>query len=206
AAGWAVANVEYRRGREAAAPAAAADVRCAIKWVVRHAADFGVDATRLVLAGESAGAHLVMLAAFADSTAGLDAACEGPMPPVAGIVNWMGITDVNDLLSGANARGWATGWIGHAVGAAERARRLSPLRWIRPGLPPVITVHGDRDATVPVDHARRLHAALDSARVANELVILPGADHGPLTPEATALARGAIMRFLAARAAPSRVQ
>lgn len=198
-AGWAVANVEYRRGFEATAPAAVVDVRCAIKWVVRHSAEHGVDATRLVLVGESAGAHLVMMAAFADSTAGFDAACPGPMPAVAGIVNWMGVTDVSDLLSGPNARGWATGWIGALPGAEARAQLVSPLRWVRAGLPPVLTVHGDRDGTVPYAHATRLHAALDSAGVAAELHTLPGGDHGAFGPSAGANAWSAVLRFLAQR-------
>lgn len=198
-AGWAVANVEYRRGFEATAPAAAVDVRCAIKWTARRGEEFGFDATRLVLVGESAGAHLVLLAAFADSTAGLDGACPGPMPRVAGIVNWMGVTDVADLLTGPNTRGWATGWIGALPGGEARARALSPLRWVRAGLPPVLTLHGDRDATVPYTHATRLHAALDSAGVPNELVTLRGADHGAFGPSVGAAAWSDVLRWVAQR-------
>lgn len=197
AAGWAVANVEYRNGFEASAPAAGADVRCAIKWAARHADDVGVDASRLVLVGGSAGAHLVMLAAFADSTAGLDAPCPGAMPRVALVINWMGIADVNDLIQGPNERGWATGWVGQMPGAAERARQASPLRWVRAGLPAVLTLHGDQDATVPFAHAQRLHAALDSAGVPNELVVLAGADHGNFSIPHAGTAWSAVMRRLA---------
>ncbi len=196
-AGWAVANVEYRRGREAPAPAAARDVRCAIKWVARHAGEYGADQSRLVVAGESAGAHLVLLAAFADSSADLDAHCPGPMPPIAGVINRMGIVDVNDLLAGANWRGWATGWIGNSPGAEERARQLSPITWIRPGLPPVLTVHGDRDGTVPFAQAQRLQDALERNGVPHEFVVLRGADHGPLAPEPAGVTEAAIARFLA---------
>jgi acetyl esterase/lipase len=203
-AGWAVANVEYRRGREAPAPAAAIDVRCAVRWMSARAAEYGVDVSRIVLAGESAGAHLMLLTAFADSTAGLDTGCAGAMPAVAAVVNWAGVSDVTDLLSGANARGWAVGWIGPAAGAAERARRLSPIEWVRTGVPPVITVHGDRDETVPFSQAQRLHAALDSAGVPNLLVALPGANHGPWPPSVAAPARSAILKFLADRGAELR--
>ena len=198
-AGWAVANVEYRRTPEARAPAAAADVRCAIKWIVRRAPELGVDASRIVLAGHSAGAHLALLAAFADTSAGLDAGCPGAMPAIAGVIDWAGITDVEDLYAGPNVRGWARDWIGELPDGAEIARRLSPLTWVHPGLPAVLIVHGDRDAIVPIAHALRLHASLDRAGVPNELVVLPGAGHAPLSPRDAATSWASIMRFLGDR-------
>ncbi|WPB56138.1 alpha/beta hydrolase [Xylophilus sp. GOD-11R] len=54
--------------------AMAAQVRQAIAWVHRHAADYGGDGRRLVLAGHSSGSHLLALALAADWRAefGLD--------------------------------------------------------------------------------------------------------------------------------------
>ena len=57
------------------------------------------------------------------------------------------------------------------------ARRVSPLTYVRRGLPPILTLHGDRDLVVPYDHAVRLHAALDDAGVTNELYTLAGREH-----------------------------
>lgn len=197
ATGWAVANVEYRLGFEATAPAAARDVRCAVKFAAREAARYGADASRLVLVGESAGAHLVLLAAFADSTAGLDVGCPGPMPRVAGVIDWAGPTDVKDLLAGENQRGWATGWIGTADGAAARADAMSPLRWVRSGLPRVLIIHGDADQTVPYSHSARLARALNAAGVPNVLVTLAGEDHGPYAPAPAAKAWATVLGWLA---------
>jgi acetyl esterase/lipase len=197
AAGWAVANVDYRLGFEATAPAAAHDVRCAVKFAAREAARHGADASRLVLVGESAGAHLVLLAAFADSAAGLDASCPEPMPRVAGVIDWAGPTDVVDLLAGENQRGWATGWIGSAPGAEARADTMSPLRWVRPGLPRVLIIHGDADQTVPYSHSARLARALDAAGVPNVLLTLDGEDHGPYAPAHAARAWATAMGWLA---------
>lgn len=45
---------------------------------------------------------------------------------------------------------------------------------------PVLVIHGDADATVPVAHGHALHGAL---RVEKELCILPGADHRFTGPE-----------------------
>jgi acetyl esterase len=57
--GFVVFNVDYRLAPRHPYPAALEDVSAAYAWVVAHAAAYGADASRLVLAGESAGANLV---------------------------------------------------------------------------------------------------------------------------------------------------
>ena len=49
---------------------------------------------------------------------------------------------------------------------------------MRADLPPIITIHGDADPTVPYEHATRLRDALSKAGVTNELVTIPGGKHG----------------------------
>jgi acetyl esterase len=53
-----VASVEYRHAPEAKFPAAHEDSFAAYKWVVDHAGEFGGDAKKLALVGESAGGNL----------------------------------------------------------------------------------------------------------------------------------------------------
>jgi acetyl esterase len=57
--GYLVFNVSYRLAPAHPFPAAVEDVSAAYEWVVQHAAAYGGDLSRLVLAGESAGANLV---------------------------------------------------------------------------------------------------------------------------------------------------
>jgi acetyl esterase len=57
--GYLVCNISYRLAPRHPFPAALADTCAAFEWVVRHAPAYGGDVTRLVLAGESAGANLV---------------------------------------------------------------------------------------------------------------------------------------------------
>ena len=44
--------------------------------------------------------------------------------------------------------------------------------------PPVLLVHGDQDELVPLVHSQRMHAALQEAGAASELVVIEGAGHG----------------------------
>jgi acetyl esterase len=57
--GFVVFNIEYRLAPTHPFPAAVEDAAAAYAWVVAHAAEYGGDVARLVLAGESAGANLV---------------------------------------------------------------------------------------------------------------------------------------------------
>ena len=97
---------------------------------------------------------------------------------VAAIVNWYGVTDVVDVLEGANQQGFAVRWLGGRPNRKEVARRVSPLQYVRAGLPPILTIHGDADLVAPYSHAVRLHKALDDAKVPNQLLTIPGGTHG----------------------------
>jgi acetyl esterase/lipase len=84
--GFAVANVSYRRSGEARAPAAVGDARCAVRWLATHGAELGIDTSRIVTAGASAGGHLALMAALLDARDGFDEGCaQGSVRPVAAI-------------------------------------------------------------------------------------------------------------------------
>jgi acetyl esterase/lipase len=179
--GFAVANVDYRLARVATAPAAVQDSRCALRWVVRHAKQYGLDPERVILVGSSAGAHLALMAALAPASAGFDGLCPGDEPlKVAAVINFFGIIDVGELLGPKDARDFAVGWIGSPPDPAALARRVSPITYVAKGTPapPIFTAHGDADPVVPFAQARRLHAALDEAGVPNRLFPLHGGKHG----------------------------
>ena len=180
--GWNVVNVEYRLGRVALAPAAVEDGLCALRWIATQAKTYDIDASRLVVSGESAGGHLAMTTGMIPESAGLDRQCPGiPLPKVAAIVDWYGITDVADLLDGANRKPYAVAWLASMPNREEIARRVSPLTYVREGLPPILAIQGDADPTVPYQHSLRLREALTKANVPNDLVTVPGGKHGGFT-------------------------
>jgi dipeptidyl aminopeptidase/acylaminoacyl peptidase len=75
-------------------------------------------------------------------------------------------------------KNYAVMWMGSQQNAADIAKRVSPLTYVRAGLPPILSIHGDRDAVVPYSHSARLHEALDKAGVTNKLITIKGGDHG----------------------------
>ncbi len=182
--GWNVVNVEYRMASQSLAPAAVEDGRCALRWVYRNAEKFHFDTDRLIVTGHSAGGHLALTTGMLTAEAGFDNNC--PAEPflgekslkVAAIVNWYGITDVAALLDGADRRTYAIEWLGGQPDRMALAKRLSPLTYATVGAPPVITIHGDADPTVPYAQAVALRDALTKAHVPNELVTVPGGKHG----------------------------
>ena len=207
--GWNVVNVDYRLGGVAAAPGPVEDCLCALRWVVAHAAQFRIDPARIVVMGDSSGGHLALTTGMVPGNAGLDRPCnpsrDAPLPRVAGIVNWNGITDFADLLQGPNKREYAVDWVAKAANPTEMARLVSPVTWARSDLPPIITIHGDSDPTVPYSQATRLRDALNAAHARNELVTIPGGKHSGFSQEERLRAYVAIREFLAGYGLPTAI-
>ncbi len=177
--GFSVVNVGYRLAAQSLAPAAVADCGYALRWVMRNAQQYNFDMEKIIVSGFSAGGHLAMMTGMLSAAAGFDSYCPGDEElKVAAIVNWYGITDVKDLLEGANVQGYALEWMGNQSDRQEIAERVSPINYVHSQLPPIFTVHGDADLSVPYNHAVRFHELLNQANVPNQLLTIPGGGHG----------------------------
>ncbi|GAC1649630.1 MAG: hypothetical protein NVS4B3_07010 [Gemmatimonadaceae bacterium] len=209
--GFAAVNVDYRLGTVASAPAAVEDARCALRWVIRHATEYNLDTARIVVTGHSAGGHLALMAAIVPVSAGFDRPCTDDEAVgvraasawhqihdvrVAAVVNWFGMSDVADLVDGPNMKSYAVAWLGSRADRTELGKRLSPITYVRAGVPPVLTVHGDSDQVSPYQDAVRLHVALARTGVRKELVTIAGGGHGGFTREQTLNAYQRVRQFL----------
>lgn len=160
----AVLSVEYRLAPEHRYPAAVDDASSALAWAATHAAELGVDAARLVVAGSSAGGTLAAVAARR--------ARERGGPPVALQVLHVPVTDHDftrpSYLAYATGHGLtraAMEWFWDHY-APDRRRRdepdASPLRAtdLR-GLPPAIVITAECDPLRDegAEYAARLGAA-----------------------------------------------
>ena len=73
-----VISVDYRRAPEHKFPAAVDDAIAAVKWIAGHAKQLGIDASRLIVGGDSAGGNLAAVVAIS--------ARDGNGPAIAGQV------------------------------------------------------------------------------------------------------------------------
>ena len=204
---WVVVNVEYRLANNSPAPAAVEDCRCALRWLFYHAKDYNIDTSKIVLTGGSAGGHLALITGMLPAGNIFDRQCptddsvrwnQGTEPQlkVAAIVNWYGITDVAELIDGPNAKHYAMEWLASLNERKELARQVSPITYVRAGLPPIITIHGDEDDVAPYSQAVRFHAALEKAGVPNQLVTIHGRKHDGFDRQELVNSYAAIREFL----------
>jgi acetyl esterase/lipase len=190
-------NVDYRLASVSRAPAGVKDCRWALRWVWQHATDYGFDTNRIVVEGHSAGGHLALMTGMFSPQAGFDSDCpEKEDLKVAAIVNYFGITDVPDVLEGPHQQTYALMWFDRLSDRLDWARKLSPLTYVHPGQPPVVTLQGDKDTTVPYEQGVRLHEALDRAVLPNQRVTNPGGGRGGWSHAENLRGQQAVLQFL----------
>jgi acetyl esterase len=142
-----------------------ADARAALQWVLQHAAEFGVDPSKVVVSGSSAGGHVAMWTALRTNPWGSDPA-EAPAHPPAALVLMSAAIDTSEDTGILSER-----FLGHG-------RDLSPLHHLDARMPPTFIIHGDKDNAVPYAQAVALEQRLRETGNVVELVPMPGVGHG----------------------------
>jgi acetyl esterase/lipase len=198
--GFNVVSVEYRLARQAVAPAAVEDCFCALRFLNAQKQTYNIDVTKIIVTGESAGGHLALSMGIIPDSADLARECAGAadVPKPAAVVNFYGVTDVADVIDGPHRANAAMQWFGgmDLPTRTALAKRVSPMTYIRAALPPILTIHGDADTTVPYQHAVNLHAALAKAGTPNQLLTIPGGKHGGFTNAERAMIFTTVREFL----------
>jgi acetyl esterase/lipase len=198
--GFSVVSVDYRLTDVALAPAAVEDVRCSLAWVKRNAGEYHFDISRIVAYGTSAGGHLALMAGFLAPKNGIDPPECGEVPQVAAIMDYYGIPDVKAVItSGIPLAKSTLRWLGDGPDTLARADRMSPVTYLRPGLPAVFIAHGDADPTVPYQQSVDLRKSLESLHVPVEMVTVPGGVHGQFSPDQTLIINQALEKFFVDR-------
>jgi len=185
-AGMAVVSVEYRLGEAATFPGQVRDVTAAMKWVRANEPGWNLDADRVALTGDSAGAHLAALVAAAPDHGnfqpeGFDV--EASAAPDALIPHY-GIFDLRreGVCEGESDDDAMRALFGPECSTAEQ-REASPVTHLSGDHPPVLLFHGSADSLVPVASSREYRDALVDAGVPVEYQELDGVEHGYLEPE-----------------------
>ncbi|WP_024801255.1 alpha/beta hydrolase [Nocardia sp. BMG51109] len=196
--GLPVLNVDYRQLPDTPIDGSIDDCLTAYRWLLGH----GVDPSRIVFGGDSAGGFLT----FATALRAVEAGLRAP----AGLVGLSAALDLDRAAKLDYMNVDRDAYIGLAAlgrmaryGAADRADELSPVNGALAGLPPALLVVGE-DEVLRYDSelmARRLTAA----GVPNTLELWRGQVHAftsilPNLPESRA-ALGRVARFVRSRIA-----
>jgi acetyl esterase/lipase len=174
ARGYAVAAVAYRFAPDHPFPAASDDVNAAIDYLETHADSLGIDATRIVLIGRSAGGQLALQAAYTKNDPRIRgvAALYAPSDQIWG---WENPTNTRVYDSFAVLRNFLHGEPSEVRDAYLAA---SPINYIGSHTIPTLLIHGSMDPLVSVRQSERLDSALALMKRPHLLVEMPWATHG----------------------------
>lgn len=158
-------TINYRLGPKWKHPAAVDDVESAFVWIQSNAQRLKIDSKRIVIMGESAGGHLVTLAALQRKLG------------VVGVVSFYG---VHDLPLWFKQQGKVPPNIAKYLPdqKPETVHDLSPVSWVKPKSPPMLLIHGTADKGVSHEQSIRLCHAAKAVGTSCELVLIEGAPHG----------------------------
>ena len=190
--GWLCVNINYRLAPTHPFPAAIEDVCAAWTWVVQHADALGADLSRVVFAGESAGANLATALTIATCSPrpepwAADVYRLGVRPRA--VLPAMGILQVSDYQRFRRAqphlrpfladriRECSTGYLPDGVGhpLADPLVALESDLGLAHPFPPTWSAGGLRDPIV--DDTRRLEAALARRGVQHQVTYWPDGFH-----------------------------
>jgi len=178
--GYTCVASEYRLLPDHGWPAQIHDVKAALRWMRANADDLGIEADRIAVEGNSAGAHLALLLA---GTAGME--------ELAGTGN-LGVSEEVAAVMAVYAPTVLTIPTGRALteggelmlrsfGEGEEGRRnaelASPLTHAGPSFPPTLLIHGTADTIVPHRSSELMYEALTAAGVAVDLHLIAGQPH-----------------------------
>lgn len=186
--GYPVASVDYRLSTQARFPAQIHDIKAAIRFLRARAGEFKLDANRIVVAGDSAGAHLAALVGVSNQHPEL----EGKVGPhvginsnVQGILSFYGAANLMTILAqstphGLGVRVPALDLLlgGQPEKVADLALLASPVVHVDSGDPPLLLLHGDQDPQMPVNQSLELWGAYRKAGRPVRLEIVHGGAHG----------------------------
>lgn len=191
ARGYAASTIQYRLARPKTAntfPAAARDVRCAVRFLLANAGKYSIAPGRVALLGLSAGGHLAALTGAAGADRRLDGPCHlcprcGKQPiEVRGVVSLFPPLDLR-AEAAAEFTPLVKAIVAGFLGAPperdpQKAALASPTAHVKAGLPPFLLVHGTTDKIVPISQSRGFKETLDRAKVPALLVEVPNIGHG----------------------------
>jgi len=163
------------------------DCKDALRFVVAHQKELGIDPHKIYTFGDSAGGHLaqMLLLSSPDSFKGDPELAKYSYKVIAG-VSWYGPCDFQDvqLFNHDDREGFRDRFGARIMGGGAKAedqeklyKEMSPVTYLTKDSAPLLMIQGDKDTTIPVKQAYRMQEALKSIAAPVEISIVKNAGH-----------------------------
>ena len=170
-------SIDYRLVGASPAPACYQDFQCAIRYVHAHAKQFNIDPERIFLIGQSAGGHMVSLAAtLGDGPFGRTGGWDDASNDFRGVISVAANYELNTL-------SWGEIWTPRSGDPIQARRLASPVNHVKKDMKPLMILHSDNDRSVPIANALLMVDALKKAEVEHVFHRYPSAGHMGITEE-----------------------
>jgi acetyl esterase/lipase len=201
--GYTVFAVVHGSNPRYAIPDAVADLKRSVRYLRYNAQKFGIDPDNIGITGISAGGHLSLMVATSDEQ--VNALSMDPVErvsarvqavavlhPPTDLLNWgapgMNLVNAKELVKARGVYGaidfrvWNDRYriyeeVSDSSARTKIGREISPINHVSADDPPVFIIHGDADATVPLQQSQILIAKLNEAGVKNKLIVKKGGRH-----------------------------
>ncbi|WP_445637524.1 Esterase [Nostoc sp. DSM 114161] len=171
--GYTVFAIDYRHAPKYQFPSQLDDVRTALNFIRKHAAEYEADPERIVLLGRSAGAHLAMLAAY-----------QPDAPPIRAVVSYYGPVNLTEGYKTPpnpdpiNSRAVLRAFLGGSLEELPNQYQIaSPINYLTHPLPPTLLIYGSRDHLVQARFGRQMYERLHDSGNTAVFLEIPWAEH-----------------------------
>lgn len=184
--GFVIASVTHRSCFTAPAPAFLQDVKAAIRFLRKNAAEYDIDKTRVCAFGTSSGGNTALLLGLTgDDPAFETADYAGESTAVQAVVDCFGPADLVGMVDRWRDFPLTDDNLIYALGGRDpetyrdTLARISPVNYVKPGrnLPPFLLLHGDADNVVAYSDSERMYQLLTESGCQADLVRVTNAPH-----------------------------
>ena len=162
------------------------DIRRSVRFIRMNAVEYGIDPNRIGITSGSSGGHLALMVGLTGDDGNPDS--KDPVERISSrtqaVVAWFPPTD---LLNWGGPDGYKmieamrpnlfTEIFGTITDLPEQLKSVSPIYFVSPDDPPLLLIHGDKDATVPVQQSEIMKAKYEETGLKVKLIVQPGGPH-----------------------------
>ena len=187
--GYVVAVPEYRPSDVCPFPGHMEDIKTAVRFMKKHAAEYKCDPEKVAIWGCSSGGHVALMTGITGDEEECGSEYSEYSCEVKAIVDWYGPTDIlhmacwpsaMDHNDPASPEGLMLGGV-YIPDHPDLARKADPIQYLRADkkTPPILIMHGGFDEKVPFHQSVQLYEKLKELGKSAKMYKLTGAGHGP---------------------------